>query len=140
MMSNFNDYIKKQGSLYLNDISYKLVTVESNPERANTVIRDSLNTELINDNKDLRVVFTRNISFEPQKLYELSVSFGAIYSFKDSYTYKEVIDIDFTKLVIHSNNILFSNIISRTSMLISQITSSHGQYPLVTPPLFLTEN
>lgn len=133
-----NKYFEKQGSFYLNDINYKTISLEAEPKDIKTKYEDFVSTEIIENGKQLRVLFTRRIYHQPESLYELFVSFGAIYYFKKEYINSaEVKDIDFLKKFKENRNTLFLNIISRTSMLISQITSSHGKIPLVTPPLYM---
>ena len=139
-MQNFNEFFKRQGSIYLQNISYKLISLEMNPEQTKTDVIDHISTELISDYKELRVLFTRTIKFNPERLYELSITYGAIYTFNEGYSKELLENINFDNLILRSNNIMFTNIISRTSLLISQITSSHGQFPMVTPPLFLIEH
>lgn len=139
-MMNFNEYFEKQGSLYLNNISYNLITLESNPENVRIKVVDQLESELINNKTQLKVVFTRIIKHEPEVLFNLEVSFGAIYNFKKEYLGDRLDDINFDEMLKSNKNPLFLNIISRTSQLISEITSSHGQNPFVTPPLFLCNN
>jgi len=140
IMINSNEYFEKQGSLYLDNISYDLLTLESNPENVKIKIVDQLESELINNKTQLKVVFTRIVKHDPEVLFNLKVSFGAIYTFKKEYLGDSLDDIDFNEMLKNNRNILFLNIISRTSQLISEITSSHGQHPFVTPPLFLYNN
>ncbi|MCF7924392.1 MAG: hypothetical protein K9L64_04695 [Candidatus Izimaplasma sp.] len=139
-MKNFNEYFEKQGSLYLNNVTYKLITLDTNPNNVKRKVIDKLDSTFINNNTQLQVVFTREIKHEPEELFNLVVSFGAVYTFK-----KECLDYDFDKIdfddmLKNNKNRLFLNIISRTSQLISEITSSHGQNPFVTPPLFLNND
>lgn len=137
-MNNLNRYFLKQGSLYLQDIDYKLISLESMPKNVKTDYKDNLKVELIDDNQKLRIVFTREVKHTPNELFDLSVSFGAEYTFNEEYSGKdELNEIDFKSMLEENKNMLFLNIIARTSQLISQITSSHGQYPLVTPPVYI---
>jgi len=99
-----------------------------------------LNVELVDNNNKLNVVFTRRVKHTPNELFDLDVSFGAYYIFKGEYSGSDHLnEIDFKSMLEENRNILFLNIIARTSQLISQITSSHGQYPLVTPPVYIKQ-
>lgn len=140
MNKNISDYFQKQGSLYLKNISYDLITLESNPENIKVILTDELETKFVNDRTQLEVIFTRVVKHNPKALFELKVSFGALYTFKNEYSDTELCENDFKDMLKQNRNRLFLNIISRTSQLISEITSSHGQYPLVTPPIFLNNN
>ena len=136
-MPNYNEIFEKQGLLFLNDVSYELLTLEHNADNVKTVVIDDLKTDLIENNAKLRVIFTRKVVHEPQALFNLVVSVGAIFTFTDQFVKNDIKRINFAEMLKANDNRLFINIISRTSQLISQITSSHGAVPLVTPPVFM---
>ena len=139
-MKDFNEYFKKQGSLYLKDINFELITLETSPTKSKVVFKDSVDVVIDGQERLLKVIFTRYVSYVPKSLYELSVSFGAIYSFKDEIHEIEKLDGDiFKDMLTENRNNLFINIISRSSLLISQISSSHGAAPLITPPTFIKQ-
>lgn len=139
-MMDFNTYIEKQGSIYLKQITFELLNLETPPQTSQMVMKDHLKTELVNSNRQLSVTFTRTIAYRPKPLYTLSVSYGALYTFKSDVMTDELSKMDFSEILMQNKNTMFRNIVSRTSQLISQITSSHGTTPLVTPPVFVKKN
>lgn len=139
-MNNFNEYFEKQGSIYLNDIKYQLLSLQITPKNIKTELKDSLDVKISDEKDKLNVIFTREITHTPNELFNLVVSFGCIYTFKKEYIGKDELDnINFKSMLEENKNILFLNIIARTSQLISEITSSHGQPPLITPPIYIKQ-
>ncbi len=136
-MTNYKEMFEKQGRLYIYDISYKLLTVATTPINAQVAINDGITTEIFDEGKKLKAIFERKVSFSPESLYELKVAYAAEYTFKSDFTESnDVYSIDFTAILCRNDNKLFNNIVARTSLLISQINSSHGGQPLITPPFF----
>jgi hypothetical protein len=76
----------------------------------------------------------RNVRFEPNIVYELKVSFGAILELKNISEIER--DIDWNQEFKKSNEGLavIQGLLTRISLQISQITSSYGLNPIVTPP------
>ena len=84
---------------------------------------------------DLHILITRALSINPSSLFELSVTFGLLLHFKQGQTVQHT-DNEWHEIFTKEDNPYFANIMSRISLVISQITSSYGQQPLVTPPNF----
>ena len=135
---DFTNFFEKQGTLYLDDIKYNLISLEKDPKNIKIDYVDSVSTELIESCSKLKVIFTRRVFHVPESIFELKVSYAAIYTFKEEYIGdSEIQMMDFTTLLKTNKNTLFINIVSRTSLLISQISTSHGKIPFVTPPLYM---
>lgn len=132
-MIEYQKYFQNKRTIFLNEIKYELITLESEPKDVKFQIKDQIET-MIKENHELHIIFTRIVHFDPKSLYDLRVSFGLILPFKDEIIKKEdVSTLNFKKFFVE-NNVYLGDILSRTSQLIAEITSSHGQPPIITPP------
>ena len=94
--------------------------------------RDTVVAQLIGE-RGVKIIFNRRLAFEPEALFTLSVSFGVFLRFDPSrmgeVNWQEVnIVNEFTK----ANPAIMSELNARTTLLVSQITSSAGGVPIVT--------
>lgn len=95
---------------------------------------DKLETKEISENK-LQVSITRSLVFDPDDLYTLSVTYVAVLKFKaDRKEELKALSDNLSKDLLNYGQFFMSNIMARMSLLISEITSSYGQPPVVTPP------
>ncbi len=130
-MENFNQYFLKEKNLFLENINYE--TVKSDKKAMMRLgCRDTVVAQLIGD-RGVKVIFNRRLAFEPEALFTLSVSFGVFLRFDPSrvgeVNWQEVnIVNEFTK----ANPAIMSELNARTTLLVSQITSSAGGVPIVT--------
>lgn len=135
-MIEYTKYFSSKRLIYLNEISYKLITLEDKPINVSFKIKDTLRTEVVEENQ-LRIIFTRRTHFLPESLYDLSVSFGCVLYFtEDALQIPNYKELDYEGYFIENSQYI-GDIISRASMEISQITSSHGQPPVITPPNYI---
>ena len=133
-MINFEKYFLPEHTFYLNHIRYDIKQLTNTVVNANLVCKDEITASYIEDQK-VRVIFTRSVSFNPNILYEVSVSFGALFSINPILLREfKLLKIDLTEEFIAVSDKMLTNLISRTSLQISQITSSYGQQPLITSP------
>lgn len=130
----FNDY-----RLYLESVEYSQNDVEVDGCKIELHCEDSLTSEILNG-RALRLTLERKLAFKPIKIIDLSVRFCALIDLENSI--KDEIDwesVDIEKELLESNTEILGNLISRTSMLIAQLTSSNGNNPIITPPSFFAK-
>ena len=129
----FSEMFHQNYSYFLNKINYNVVTVGNINDKVDILISDDISFEML-DLSRLKVVVGRQIAFNPNVVYELHVSFGAVLTLKDGVELSK--DIDLEKEFISDSNgaMIIQGLLSRVSMQIAQITSSYGQNPIVTPP------
>ncbi|MBR5447240.1 MAG: hypothetical protein IKV40_02335 [Clostridia bacterium] len=130
-MENFNEYFIKEKNLFLENINYETVKAEKK-SMMRLGCRDTVIAQLIGD-VGVKVIFNRRLAFEPEALFTLSVSFGVFLRFdparRGEVNWHEVnIVNEFTK----ANPAVLSELSSRTTLLVSQITSSAGGVPIIT--------
>ena len=130
-MENFNDYFLKEKKLFLENINYE--TVKSDKKTMMRLgCRDTVVAQLIGE-RGVKIIFNRRLAFEPEALFTLSVSFGVFLRFDPArigeVNWQEVnIVNEFTR----ANPAIMSELNARTTLLVSQITSSAGGVPIVT--------
>lgn len=131
-MENFDRYFLHDRRVFLDNISYETVKPDSLQRELKLNCKDTILAQLTN--QGVKINFNRALNFEPEGIYSLSVTFAVMLIFDPS-TKDEV---DWKKLDIagefkKSCPNLMSVLMSRASLLISQITSAAGQPPLITP-------
>ena len=133
-MINLDKYLKTNYKYFLENLEYKLLA----PAVPGTVMqlecRDHLDASMASEDK-IRVAFTRTLKFDPECVYKLTVTYGAVAEINEL-GLKEV-DWDSINLSNEMRNGqcgLLDALVSRASMQISQITSASGQAPMITPP------
>lgn len=96
---------------------------------------DYLKSEVIED-EFIQLKFTRELVFEPIKLFELSVTIGANLFLVDEVKSEiNLSKIDLAKELSSANSEILGNLVSRASLIISQLTAtSFGNAPIITPP------
>lgn len=134
MIENLSQYFLPEHEFYLQNVSYNRIENNIEKEEHSLNCFDSIKADV--DGVDaIRVTVTRSLKFEPDELFELSISFGAILTFdpqkKNEYNWHE---INMAEEFRNNGEFVTRNLMSRISLLIAQITSSFGQTPLVLPP------
>lgn len=88
-------------------------------------------------NQDIvKLTVKRVLKFEPEEIFELSVSYGATLKIKK----EKKQDYDWNKIDLaeefrENGQFVLGNLMNRISLLIAEITSSFGQEPLILPPV-----
>ena len=86
------------------------------------------------ENVGIKVTFNRTLSFEPDGMFFLSVTFGVMMRFSPVYMSEiEWKSVDLAGEFKAHCPALLANLMSRTSLLVAEITSASGQMPIVTP-------
>ena len=69
----------------------------------------------------------------------INVSFSVFLELNDKYKGDKQLDYTLIKKkILNKDSVIMSIIMSRISLLISQLTSSYGERPIITPPSFMT--
>lgn len=138
-MDILKEYFTGNCSISLENIAYeKLGELE---EDVSLVVEDNIDIKNYDSySGSIEFIFSRNLSFVPKAIVDVTVSFGATLELTEKYKGTETLDFDMLKSKLVSvDNVVSSIVMSRISLLISQITSSYGERPIVTPPSFLRE-
>lgn len=124
-------YFLPEYSIYLENINYENHPLPASVPSLNC--KDTIVAHLTLP-AGVRITFNRTLSFTPESMFYLSVSFGVFLKFNpEKYSEIDWKNTDIAGEIKRSQNPLIRNLMSRASLLISEITSSSGQCPLITP-------
>ena len=132
-MIDFNRYFLHDHQIFLDNINYETVKAGVAEPGVKLNCKDTIVAQL-NEKTGIKITFNRTLSFEPERLFFLSVTFGVTMRFNPVYADEiEWRDVDIAGEFKKNCPQILTNLMSRTSMLISEITSAAGQPPIVTP-------
>ncbi len=130
-MINFARYFLPDHNIFLENVNFERISPHTGNIKMNC--KDTIVAHL-SEPVGIKVTFNRTVSFDPEGLFYLSVSFSAIMRFneetKDEITWT---GLDIASEFRQSGGAVLNNLSSRASLLIAQITSASGQPPLITP-------
>lgn len=131
-MENFKNLFEGQRTLFLENVNYETNPKGTPPGMKKLGCRDTLVSQLIN-NVGIKIIFNRRISFEPDAMFTLSVSFGVMLRFNEEGKETDFKEVNIVGEFTKNYPDLMADLTARASLLIGQITSSAGGSPLVTP-------
>lgn len=139
MINNLVDYFASEQEFYLDKVSYSRMDKNLKTKEYSLTCIDNLDAKI--DNDTVRLTVRRVLEFDPEELFEMSVSFGAILKFNE----EKKSDYDWEKVNLveefrENGQFVLGNLMSRISLLIAEITSSFGQTPIILPPLIAPKN
>lgn len=138
MIKNLIEYFQPEQEFYLQNISYN--RLEKNEQEKHT-LNCFDNIQVDKSENEVRITVTRSLKFDPEELFSLNVSFGAVLKFvlerKNEYDWNK---INLAEEFKNNGEFVTGNLMSRISLLIAQITSSFGQQPIVLPPSVAQES
>lgn len=132
-MLDFNRYFLHEHQIFLDNINYETLKLEKMSREVKLNCKDTIVAQLV-EGKGVKFTFNRTMSFDPDGMFFLSVTFGVMMRFNLAY-YEEIMwknmDLagEFKKNCPH----IMTGLMSRTSLMIAQITSAAGQNPIITP-------
>lgn len=130
---NFKEYFTDEYQYSLKSIVYETIESKETFDTIELNCSDDINS--ISVENGLELTFSRKVFFVPKCMYELTVTYSVKLFYVDNT--KEINREELLDILKNEENVYLSNIISRASLLISDITSSYGQNPVVTPPVFI---
>ena len=134
---DINQYIEPRQQTFLSNVEYRLLELVASGSKNVINVADNLEARFL-DPKHIKLTLTRKLTFTPAGLFELSVSFGTILTLReDSYYLVDWKTYDVAEEIARNSKNLINPLAARISLLISEITSSYGQNPIVTPPTII---
>ncbi len=131
-MLNFKDYFIDEYQFTLKKVTYTWIETNNHGDELNLNISDGVISSI--QGRTLNVTFERKVFFKPEALYSIEVAFAIMLTFKETINEEEINKVNWCQELIETDNPYLRNIISRASNVISMLTSSYGQQPLITPP------
>lgn len=136
-MKNFNEIF--DGYRYkLKDISYNTIDIEDD-ENSEVEISFVDDFDIVRNNDKILIIdFNRKLIMSGDALFNLSITYRIEHFVKqDENIHLKDYNIDEE---IKKNIEMFSgNVMSKVSLLISEITSNFGTFPIITPPIVKIE-
>ena len=128
-MFNIETTFKNQHQLFLEKVNYELKPIDTSTEKERQIAcSDTIIAQNI-DSQNVKLSFCRELNATDNSV-NIKVQFGMIFELADG------IILDKTKDLANEfiGTSALSGLVMRASLLISQITSSFGQPPVITPP------
>ena len=133
MIENLSSFFKPEQEYYLESIKYTRLEENREVKEHTLTCTDTLNVVLKPDSIVLTTM--RHLYCEPKELFDVTVSFGAILRFNEEKKgEKDWNSINLADEFKENGDFVLTNLYSRASLLIAQITSSYGLQPLILPP------
>lgn len=128
---DFNRYFLAERRIFLDNISYETTKPEAGAQNYRLTAKDTIVAQLAG-NTGVKVTYNRTLKFDPDGPFTLSISFAVLLIFnpgtRDEVDWKS---IDIAKEFQKNCGALIGAMMSRTSLLIAEITSSAGQPPVI---------
>ncbi|MBQ7474776.1 MAG: hypothetical protein IJS78_02530 [Clostridia bacterium] len=134
-MENFSSYFLPERRIFLENISYEALRESGAKAKGKQLgCRDSIVAQLRYP-VGIRIIFNRRLAFEPEELFELSVSFGADLRFdpekRDLVDWKSV---NIAEEFRRGFPTLAASLNARCTLLVAEITASAGASPVIPLP------
>lgn len=133
MIKNLSEYFKPELEIFLDTVSYKRIENLDNKTEQELLLLCQDNLKALTQEDGIRIIVTRTLTFDPEALFVLNVSFGADLKFNERKTEYEWSEINLAEEFGENGDFVITQLMSRISLLIGQITSSFGQPPLILP-------
>ncbi len=140
MICNLQEYFKPEQEIFLDTINYRRIENSGNELEQEVALLCQDNIKASVNDEGVRIIVTRSLVFEPEKIFVLSVSFGAELKFNNRKSEQDWMKINLAEEFMQNGDFVTTQLMSRISLLIGQITSSFGQQPLILPTMLAKKN
>lgn len=134
---DFSTIFENDYSFFLDKAVFTSISISSDSQEAQINLSDTVTVNM--EKEEMCLSVKRKVFFVPQCLFDIEVCFCIILNFRKDNSISHTAE-EWASIFAHNENPYFLNIYPRISLLISQLTSSHGQSPVITPPSFIQEN
>lgn len=138
-MEALSKYFMPEQEYYLDSVSYGRIEKNIDTSEVQIICNDTIVAKE-NEGNRIIVTVTRKVYFKPDVLFDLEVSYGTILKFNEKKSEVDWDHMDLSKEFQDHGSFVTDNLFRRISLLISEITSSFGQPPIIVPPQFFGEN
>lgn len=135
-MNPIEKYFSGGCSISLENVTYnKLDEID---DEVSLSVKDNLEIKEDHSSNNIELLISRHLTFEPKSLVDINVSFGVVMELDSKFKGDTQLDHELLKKeLLNNDNVIMPIIMSRISLLISQLTSSYGERPIITPPTFM---
>ncbi|MBQ9609312.1 MAG: hypothetical protein IJV15_07720 [Lachnospiraceae bacterium] len=132
MINNLVDYFLPEQEFYLERITYN--RLDKSPDIEEYLLNCTDRIKVENNNDYVRIMLERKLRFDPEEVFELSISFGAVLKFNDEKKHEHNWnEINLSEEFRENGEFVIHNLIARITLLVAEITSSYGQTPFIVP-------
>ena len=136
MITNLSTYFLPEQNIFLHEINYSRIEEVQQYVREERLLNCSDHIEVrISGDEMVRIIVTRELFFDPQELFRLSVSFGADLKIdpqkNGEYKWDE---INLAEEFKENGDFVTGNLMARITLMIAEITSAYGQQPIILQP------
>ena len=128
---DFNRYFLAERRIFLDNVSYETTKPEAGAQGYKLTAKDTIVAQLAG-NTGVKVTYNRALKFDPEGPFTLSISYAVMLIFnpgtRDEIDWKTV---DIAREFQKNCGALIGTMMSRTSLLIAEITSAAGQPPVI---------
>lgn len=133
MIKDLINCFEDEQQYYLDKIEYSRIEDGLQLNQHKLLCNDNITVNVNGEYVEVKI--KRTLTFEPEALFYLSVSFGSILKINDSSKGKyEWTELNLAEEFKENGQFVLDHLLARISLLIAQITSSFGQQPLILPP------
>ena len=140
MICNLQEYFKPEQEIFLDTINYRRIENSGNELEQEVALLCQDNIKASVNDEGVRIIVTRSLVFESEKIFVLSVSFGDELKFNNRKSEQDWMKINLAEEFMQNGDFVTTQLMSRISLLIGQITSSFGQQPLILPTMLAKKN
>lgn len=135
MRKHYKELFQTRFQYGLSNIDYHRINngILQNGIKYQSVLEDSC-TIVNRENGTVHARIGRRLFYEPEGLYDLSVVFDVFLTVTDESGLAASTEEDLCNAIMSDNESCASNILSRISLIIAQITSTAGKEPVILPP------
>lgn len=132
---------KEQARWLIHSIEFQALPYETDSESVNINITPIDSIQVYKRNlSEATFIIKRTLKIEPIEVFSLSIELEVAIGFDENATTSEMKDSDLVNAFKEHCAGVISIIMSRTSLLISEITGGSGQTPIITEPHFVENN
>lgn len=134
MLTNLSEYFLPEQQFYLDIIDYKRIEQPTQVSSVKLKCEDTINTTYYESSATIKITLIRKVSFDPDVLFNVSIAFSSVLAIhpdkKDALDWKS---LNLAAEFKENGDFVLNNLLSRTTLLLGQITSSYGLPPLIIP-------
>lgn len=134
MIKNLSEYFKPEKEIFLDTINYKRIENLNRNIKGEVALLCEDNIKATANDKGVRIIVTRSLTFDPKELFSLTVSFGPDLKFNERKTEYDWFDVNLAEEFRENGDFITIQLMNRITLLIGEITSSFGQQPFILPP------
>lgn len=123
----FDKLFTQRSSVFLKKIDYNNYPISV--DTAEFSMKDKV--KILAEDEMLIIEFTRFVGLNPESLFDLTVSVSQKYIFEKK---EDLNQGELYEFLLKTDNIVLGSLMQVASCLISQITSTGGGLPIITPP------